>query len=236
MAYQPLTMQRGNTRASAISGAADELLQRRVAGDSPALRARFQGMNEATANAARTNRAANYQSAVRAGTGLQPSALRRAGQTAADQSMAQLSSNQLQQSQMAAEDQDAAMRAGISRGAAERAEQFQNLQAAQANAAAMGDTTTQAALADLYLGGANQQFTEAGRGRISDEARAAREEADWLRAQQDKYGGGGLSASSSPWWKRALKGGAGGAVAGSMFGPAGTAIGGVVGGLAGLFS
>ena len=236
MAYQPLTMQRGNTRASAISGAADELLQRRVAGDSPALRARFQGMNEATANAARTNRAANYQGAVRAGTGLQSSALRRAGQSAADQSMAQLSGNQLQQNQIAAEDQDAAMRAGISRGASERAEQFQNLQAAQANAAAMGDTTTQAALGDLYLGGANQQYTDVGRERISDEAQAAREEANWLRSQQDKYTGEGPSASSSPWWKRTLKGGTAGAATGSMFGPYGTAIGGGVGALAGLFS
>lgn len=128
------------------------------------------------------------------------------------------------------------MRAGISRGAAERAEQFQNLKAAQANAAAMGDTTTQAALGDLYLGGANQQYTDAGRMRISDEARAAREEADWLRSQQDRYTGGGLSASSSPWWKRTLKGGATGAGVGSMFGPVGTAIGGGVGAIAGLFS
>lgn len=235
MAYQPLTVSRGPTRASMVSDAADELLGQRVAGNSPALRARSQGMNEAMAGAARTARATANQSAARAGVGLQPGAMRRAAQRTNEGILSELGSSQLQQTQLAAEDQDKAMQQGIARGAQERGERFQNLQALAANAANIGDTTTSAALQDLFLGGAGSQYTDAARNRMAEDAAAAKEESDWLRAQQNKYQGPNVSGSGKSRWKSGLKGAAGGAMAGSTFGPIGTAAGGVLGGLAGIF-
>lgn len=219
-----------------VSDAADELLGQRVAGNSPALRARSQGMNEAMAGAARTARATANQSAARAGVGLQPGAMRRAAQRTNEGILSELGSSQLQQTQLAAEDQDKAMRQGIARGAQERGERFQNLQALAANAANIGDTTTSAALQDLFLGGAGSQYTDIGRSRMAEDAAAARDEAAWLRSQQDKYQGPNVSGSGKSWWKRGLKGATGGAIAGSTFGPIGAAAGGVLGGLSGIFA
>ena len=235
MAYQPLTVSRGPTRASMVSDAADELLGQRISGTSPALRARSQGMNEAMAGAARTARATANQSAARAGVGLQPGAMRRSAQRTNEGILSELGSSQLQQTQLAAEDQDKAMQQGIARGAQERGERFQNLQALAANAANIGDTTTSAALQDLFLEGAGSQYTDAARNRMAEDAAAAKEESDWLRAQQNKYQGPNVSGSGKSWWKSGLKGAAGGAIAGSTFGPIGAAAGGTLGGLAGIF-
>lgn len=235
MPYQPLTKFTQPNRASAISNASDDLLGRRVGGYSPALQAKFRGMDEATAQAAGDNRATAFQGAARSSGAFGPG-VRRAGQAANDKNLATIASSQIQQAQLAGEDQNQAMTAGINRGAQDRQEKFQNLQALQANASEMGDTTTQAALGDLYLGGSGNQYTDVGRSRIAADAAASKEESDWLRKQQDQYTGGGLKASSTPWWQRALKGAAGGAATGSAFGPYGTAVGGVAGGLAGLFT
>ena len=237
MAYQPLTVSRGPTRASMVSDAADELLGQRVAGNSPALRARSQGMNEAMAGAARTARATANQSAARAGVGLQPGAMRRAAQRTNEDILSELGSSQLQQTQLAAEDQDRAMQQGIARGAQERGERFQNLQALAANAANIGDTTTSAALQDLFLGDAGSQYTDIGRSRMAEDVAAARDEAAWLRSQQDKYQGPNVPGSGKSWWKSGLKGAAGGAMAAAPTGnPYAIAGGGVLGGLAGIFS
>jgi hypothetical protein len=153
-----------------------------------------------------------------------------------DRNLSNIAAGQLNQAQLAGEDQNQAMNTGINRGVQDRQEKFQNLQALQSNASEMGDTTTQAALADLYLGGSGNQYSTAGRGRIADDARASKEESDWFRGQQDRYTGEGPKDVSAPWWQKMLKGAAGGAGTGSMFGPYGTAAGAGVGGLVGLFT
>ena len=235
MAYQPLTNQMAPNRASAISNASDDLLGRRVGGYSPALQAKFRGMDEAMAQSARTSRASGMQSAARSAGAFGPG-LRRAGMQADDQALSSIASGQLGQAQLAGEDQNQAMTAGINRGAQDRQEKFQNLQALQANAGEMGDTTTQAALADLYLGGSGNQYSAAGRGRMAADAQASKEESDWLRSQQDQYTGQGPQAVSTPWWQRAAKGIVGGANVGSILKAPGQIATSALSGLAGLFS
>lgn len=235
MAYQPLTSLNAPNTATNISSAADELLQRRIGGYSPALQARFRSMDEATAGAAGTNRASAMGSAARA-SGVFGPGLRRAGQAADEKNLAAVAAGQLQQAQLAGEDQNQAMTAGIARGAQNRQEQFANLQAANTNAANIGDTTTQAALQDVYMGNAGRSYTDVGRERMAADAKAAADEAAWTRAQQDKYQADAVGGESGPWWKRTLKGAAGGGMAGSAAGPWGAAGGAVVGGLAGLFA
>ena len=63
--YKPLTNSMSPNRASAISDASDDLLGRRVGGYSPALVAKFRGMDEAMAQGSRTARASGMQSAAR---------------------------------------------------------------------------------------------------------------------------------------------------------------------------
>lgn len=235
MAYQPLTQARPN-RAVGISDAADELLGQRVAGKSPALIARFRGMDEANAAAANTMRADANQSAARMGAS--PMALRRANMRANDAILQNTAAGQLKQSEMAAQDQDQAMQQGIARGSQDRAEKFANLQAAVVNAGNIGDTTTQAAAQDLFMGGAGNEYTAAGRQGMVRDATAAAEERDWLRRQQDAYTAAAIKGrEKQSIWSRILSGALGGATAGYAAGGGwGAAAGGAGGGLVGALS
>lgn len=236
MAYQPLTQARSPNRASMISDAADELLGRRVGGYSPALQARFRGMDEATAQAAKTARAEANQSAARVG-GVNPISLRRANMAANDEIAAGISASNLKQSEMAAQDQDQAMQQGIARGTQNRSEQFANLNAAVENARAIGDTTTQAAAQDLYMGGAGNEYTAAGRTGMARDATAAAEEQAWLRKQQDAYTAAAIKGQKKPSvWSRVLTGALGGGSAGAPLGPWGIAGGAAAGGILGALS
>lgn len=236
MAYQPLTQTRTN-RATGISDAADELLGRRIGGYSPALRARFRGMDEATTQALDTARAEANQSAVRAG-GASPINLRRANMRANDAALATIASGQLKQAEMAGQDQDQAMQQGIARGIQDRGEKFQNLQAAVENARNIGDATTQAAAQDLYMGGAGNEYTAAGREGMARDAAAAAEERDWIRRTQDAYTAAAVKGQSKGnIWSRILKGATGGATAGYAAGGGwGAAAGGGAGALLGALS
>ena len=236
MAYQPLTQARSPNRASMISDAADELLGQRIGGYSPALRARFRGMDEASAQAASTARAEANQSAARVG-GANPLALRRANMAANDQIASNLAASNLKQAELAGQARDQAMQQGIARGAQDRGEKFANLNAAVENARAMGDTTTQAAAQDLYMGGAGNQYTTAGREGMARDAAAAKEEQDWLRKQQDAYTAAAIKGQSKGnVWSRILTGALGGGTAGSSLGPWGTVGGAVGGGILGALS
>lgn len=236
MAYQALTQMRTPNRATGISDAADELLGQRVGGYSPALRARFRGMDEATAAASGTARAEANQSAARVG-GASPINLRRANMRANDNILGNIAAGQLKQSEMAAQDQDQAMQQGIARGTQDRGEKFANLNAAVENARAIGDTTTQAAAQDLYMGGAGNEYTDAGRSGMARDATAAAEENAWLRRQQDAYTAAAVGGKKKGnIWSRILTGAMGGGTAGAPLGGWGAAGGAIGGGILGALS
>lgn len=237
MAYQPLTQARAQNRATGISDAADELLGRRIGGYSPALQARFRGIDEATTAANATARAEANQSAARVG-GVSPINLRRANMAATDKMLATTASGQLKQAELAGQDQDQAMQQGIARGTQDRREKFQNLNAAVENARNIGDSTTQAAAQDLFMGGAGNEYTAAGREGMAEDAAAAREEQAWLRKQQDAYTAAAIKGKSKGnVWNRILTGALGGGTAGfSAGGGWGAAAGAGAGALLGALS
>ncbi len=221
----------GPSSGNRLGVAADELLGRRIAGRDPGLNARFTMADEATRQSVANANATNAATIARSGGAFSP-AMRRNVQGGQYQGAQAVSQNMLGQIDQAAQAQDSAMQMGAVRGQQDADRQMQYLKLANENARAMGDTATSAALQGIYMGGAGQEYTNAGRAAQAEAARKAAEDEAWAKRQMELRQ---ISGSEDPAWKRAAKGALGGAAAGSAFGPIGTAVGAGSGALLSLF-
>ena len=218
-----------------LGTAVDDLLGQRMAGVNPGQRASFKAQDESTATAVSNARANNLSTLGRAGGGMGAN-LRRGVMAGDNMAMQQVAANKLKQAQEKQAADDTALAAGTARAGVQEDQQFRNLKAAGAQAAANGDTATSAALSDLYMGGAGQGYTQAAQTQRATDAKRALDNEEWAK----KYMEAALvpKASEGPWYKRLAKGAlSGGLTAAGVSGgnPWATGGGALVGGLANMF-
>lgn len=218
-----------------LGTAVDDLLGQRMAGVNPGQRASFKAQDESTATAVSNARANNLSTLGRAG-GVMGSNLRRGVMAGDNMAMQQVAANKLKQAQEKQAADDSALAMGTSRAGVQEDQQFRSLQAAQANAAANGDTATSAALNDLFMEGAGQGYTQAAQVQRQSDARRALDNEEWAKRYMDSTKV--PEASEGPWYKRLAKGAlSGGLTAAGVSGgnPFATGGGAIVGGLANMF-
>jgi len=221
----------GPSSGNRLGVAADELLGNRIAGRDPGLRARFSMADEATRQSVANANASNAASIARSGGAFSP-AMRRNVQAGQYQGAQAISQNMLGQADKAAQAQDSAIQMGVARGQQDADRQMQYLKLANENARSIGDSATSAALQGIYMGGAGQEYTNAGRAAQAEAAAKAAADEEWAKRNMELRQ---MSGSEDPTWKRALKGALGGAAAGSAFGPLGAGAGAGAGALLSLF-
>lgn len=221
----------GPSSGNRLGVAADELLGRRIAGRDPGLNARFAMADEATRQSVANANATNAATLARGGGAFSP-AMRRNVQAGQYQGAQAVSQNMLGQASQSAQAQDSAMQMGMARGQQDADRQMGYLKLANENAQAMGDATTSSALQGIYMGGAGQEYTDAGRASQAQDAQRAAEEEAWAKRYMESQN---VKGNEEPAWKRGLKGVLGGAAAGSAFGPIGSGVGAGAGALLSLF-
>lgn len=218
-----------------LGTAVDDLLGQRMAGVNPGQRASFKAQDEATATAVSNARANNLSTLGRAGGGMGVN-LRRGVMAGDNMAMQQVAANKLAQAQQKQTADDTALAAGTARAGVQEDQQFRNLSAAGANAAAIGDTATSAALQDLFMEGAGQGYTAQAQAQRKSDAQRALDNEAWAKKYMESTSV--PEASEGPWYKRLAKGAlSGGLTAAGVSGgnPFATGGGAIVGSLANLF-
>lgn len=186
-----------------LGTAVDDLLGQRMAGVNPGQRASFKAQDESTATAAANARVNNLATLGRAG-GAMGANLRRGVMAGDNAAMQQVAANKLKQAQEKQAADDTALAAATNRAQVQEDQQYRNLQSAQANAQATGDTATQAALSDLFMSGAGQGYTAAAQTQREADAKRALENEAWAKKYMEAVSV--PKASEGPWYKRLAKG------------------------------
>lgn len=216
--YSDLVTSDPGSLSSGITG----LLQGRLAGNDPGLRAKFREADDAYGRAAATARANSMQTLARSGT-LSAPAIRRNLQTTDQQILSGLSTNKLEQEQAQAKDQNEALGMAMPY-------QMQNLQLLGENAQNSGDAGAIAALSGIYMGQSGYSPTDRLDSVRKASARDAAATARWA------HGATGETDVQGPWWKRGLKGVIEGGMAGAATGNPLLAAGGAgAGGLSSIY-
>lgn len=209
-AYSDLAVQNPNNLNSGITG----MLQGRIAGNNPGLRARFASEDEALGAQAANTRANSMQTLAQGGSPIQ-SKIRRNLQGADSQILQSVAGEKLGQEAQAAADQEKAASMGMN----EQNIQLHSLDQARQNAMDMGDMGTAAALSGIYMDQGGYTPTDKLRSQQARAAADAADEENWAKS-------GSRAPSEGPMYKRVL----GGVLQGAMGGKAMGGLGGMLGG------
>lgn len=222
------------TRRSAVGDAALDLLGERMSGrPSAGAAAKFREMDEATAQAAADNTATAYRTLGTPGA-MGQGAARRNIQTTLQGNAQQVAANKLKQAQMLGQEQDSALAAGLGVESSEQQLQKSYLDSAMRNAGDIGDATTAGALQRVYAQRGGIDYTDEANRRMADVSAGAAADEAAMRQSLEEDRRRRASASRPNKAGNFIAGLAGGAGAGSAFGPVGSAIGAGSGGLLSL--
>jgi hypothetical protein len=213
------------TRRSALGDIATSALEERMTGSpSAGMRAKFREMDEATGRANADMLATTRTNMPGLGSLGQGAAIR-GYQTAQNEAAQQVAANKLKQAQMAGTEQESALDRSLAVGTAEDASRERALDRLVSNAKDIGDSTTAGALQGVFAERGGIGYTPEAMARMKEDARLSASDESALRNSLDENERIRRRSSRPSRGSNILSAMAGGAAAGSPYGPGGAAIG-----------